>query len=53
MTSVDPRIHGTVDPIHADVGNYIGPTAAVFAGGECGAAKSVVSVSEIGTKTTN
>ena len=47
---VDPWIHGTADPIHADVGDDIGPIAAVFAGGECGAAESVVSVSKIGTK---
>jgi hypothetical protein len=50
---VDPRIHGTADPIYADVGDYIGPIAVVFAGGECGAAESVVSVSEIGTKAKN
>ena len=50
---VDPRIYGTADPIHTDVGNYIDPIAAVFAGGECGAAESVVSVSEIQTKARN
>jgi len=50
---VDPWIYGTADPIHSDVGDYIGPIAAVFAGRECGAAESVVSVSEIGTKATN
>jgi hypothetical protein len=50
---VDPRIHGTADPIYADVGDYIDPIAAIFAGGECGAAESVVPVSEIGTKTRN
>jgi len=47
---VDPWIHGTAHPVHADVGDYIGPIAAVFAGGECGAAESVVYVSKIGTK---
>ena len=31
---VDPWIDGTADPVHADVGNYMGPIAAVFAGGE-------------------
>jgi hypothetical protein len=50
---VDPRIHGTADPVHADVGDYIGPIAAVFAGRECGAAESVVAVSKIGKKATN
>jgi len=50
---VDPWIHGTADPVHADVGGYIGPIAAVFAGGEPGAAELVVSLSEIGTKATN
>ena len=50
---VDPWIHGTADPVHSDVGEYICPIAAVFAGGECGAAESVVSVSEIGTKAKN
>ncbi len=50
---VDPWIHGTAHPVHADVGDYIYPIAVVFAGGECGAAESVVSVSEIGTKATN
>ena len=49
----DSRMHGTVDPIHTDVGDYIDPIAAIFARGECGAAKSVVSVSEIWTKATN
>jgi hypothetical protein len=47
---VDPWIHGTADPVHADDGGYNCPIAAVFAGGECGAAKSVVAVSKIGTK---
>jgi hypothetical protein len=50
---VDPWIHDTADPVHADVGGYICPISAVFAGGECGAAESVVPVSEIGTKATN
>ena len=50
---VDPWIHGPANPVYVDVGDYIGPIAAVFAGGECGAAESVVSVSEIGTKATN
>ncbi len=50
---VDPRIHGTDDPVCVDVGDHICPIAAVFIGGECGAAESVVSVSEIGTKAKN
>ena len=50
---VDPWIHGTTDPVPADIGDYIGPITAVFAGGECGAAESVVAVSEIRTKATN
>ena len=41
---VDPWIHGTTDPVHAEIGDYIGPITAVFAGGEFGAAESVVSV---------
>jgi hypothetical protein len=48
---VDPWIHGTADPVHADIGDYIDPIAAIFAGGERSAPESVVSVSEIGTKT--
>ena len=47
---IDPCIHGTVDPVFAYIGDYIRSIAAVFAGGECGAEESVVSVSEIGTK---
>ena len=50
---IDPCIHGKADPVPADVGDYICPIAAVFAGRECGAEESVVSVSEIGTKATN
>jgi len=50
---VDPLSHGTLDPLYADFGDYISPIAAVFAGGECGAAESVASVSEIGTKAKN
>jgi hypothetical protein len=50
---VDPWIHGAAHPVHADVGDYIGPIAAVFAGGECDAAESVVPVSEIETKAKN
>ena len=50
---VDPWAHGKADPVYADVGDYICPIAAVFTGGECGAAESVISVSEIGAKTTN
>ncbi len=50
---VDPWIHGTADPVYVDIGDYICPIAAVFAGGECGAAESVVSVSEIRTKAKN
>ena len=50
---VDPWIYDTSDPVPADIGDYIGPIEAVFAGRECGAEESVVSVSEIGTKATN
>jgi hypothetical protein len=50
---VDPWIHGTAHPVHADVGDYVGPIAAVFTGGECGAAESVISVSGIKAKTEN
>ena len=50
---VDPWMHDTADPVHADVGDYICPIAAVFAGRECGAAESVVPVSEIETKAKN
>ena len=50
---IDPCIHGTVDPVSADIGDYIGPIAAVLAGGECCSEESVVSVSEIGTKAKN
>jgi len=31
---IDPCIHGKADPVHADVGGYICPIAAVFAGQE-------------------
>ena len=47
---VDPWIHDTADPVPADIVDYICPIAAVFAGGECGAAESVVSISKIRTK---
>jgi hypothetical protein len=50
MMMVDPWIHGTGDLVHADVGDYICPLAAIFAGGECGAAESVVALSKIGAK---
>jgi hypothetical protein len=50
---VDPSIHDTANPVYVDVDDHICPIAAVFAGGECGAAESVVSVSEIGTKAKN
>ena len=50
---VDPWAHGTGDPVHADVGDYICPLAAIFASGERSAPESVVSVSEIGTKAKN
>ena len=49
----DVWIHGTGDPVHADVGDYIGPIVVVFGGGECDAEESVVSVSKIRTKTKN
>ena len=48
----DPWMYDTADPVHVDVGDYVGSIAVVFAGGECGATESVVSVSEIGTKAT-
>jgi hypothetical protein len=50
---VDPWIHGKANPVYSDVGDYICPFAAVFTDGECGAAESVVSVSEIRTKAKN
>jgi len=50
---VDPYIHGKANPFYSVFGDYICPIAAVFAGGECGAAESVVSVSEIRAKTKN
>jgi hypothetical protein len=50
---VDPWIHGAAIPVFSYLGDYICLIAAVFAGRECGAAESVVSVSEIGAKTTN
>ena len=50
---VDPWIDGAAAPIHVEVADYICPVAAVFAGGKCGAAESVVPISEIGTKATN
>ena len=50
---VNPWIYDTADPVHADVGDYIYPIAAVFAGGESGVTESVVPISEIGTKATN
>jgi len=40
---IDPYIHGKADPVPADIGDYICPIAAVFAGGECDATESVVS----------
>ena len=50
---VDPWIHDTSDPVPTDIGDYIGPIEAVFAGGECGAAESVVAISEIRAKAKN
>ena len=50
LMMVDPCIHGKADPVTADIGDYICPITAVFAGGECGAAESVVSMSEIRTE---
>jgi hypothetical protein len=47
---VDPWIHDAANPFYFDVGDYISPIAAVFTGGECGAAESVVSVSTIRAK---
>ena len=50
---VAPSVHGPSIPVYSNVGDYIGQIAAVFAGRECGAAGSVDSVSETGTKVTN
>jgi hypothetical protein len=50
---VDPLTHDTNKPFCSDVGDYICLIAAVFAGGECGAAESVVSISKIRTKAKN
>ena len=50
---IDPCMHGTADPVPADIGDYICPIAAVFTGGECGAAESVVSVAKDRTKAKN
>jgi hypothetical protein len=47
---VDPWVYGTLNPVYSDVDHYICPIAVVFAGGECGAAESVVSVSKIRKK---
>jgi hypothetical protein len=49
----DPCIHDTANLFPADIGDNICPIAAVFAGLECSAAESVVSVSEIRTKAKN
>ena len=50
---VDPWIYGTANPVYSNVDNYNCSIAAVFTGGECGAAESVVSVSKIRTKAKN
>ncbi len=50
---IDPCLHDTANTFPSDIGDYICPVAAVFAGGECGAAESVESIPEIGTKATN
>jgi hypothetical protein len=50
---IDPCLRGKADPFSADIGDYICPITAVFAGEECGAAESVVSESEIRTKVKN
>jgi hypothetical protein len=50
---IEPCIHDTVDPVPANFGDYICPIAAVFAGRECGATESVISLSEIRTKAKN
>ena len=50
---VDPWTHDTANQFYSDVGDYICPIAAVFAGGECGVAESAVYSSKIGTKATN
>jgi hypothetical protein len=50
---VDPWIHDTADPVSSNFGDYICTIVAVFAGRECGAAESVVSVSKIRTKAKN
>jgi len=50
---IDPWIHDTVDPVSADIVDYICPIVAVFAGRECSAAQSVVFVSKIWKKAKN
>jgi hypothetical protein len=40
---IDPCFHGRADPVFSNVGDYIRPIAAVFAGGECGDMESVIS----------
>jgi hypothetical protein len=50
---VDPWTHDTANPFYSDVGDYICPIAAVFTGGECSAAESVISVSTSRTKAEN
>jgi hypothetical protein len=50
---VDPWTHDTANPFYSDVGDYICPIAAVFTGGECSAAESVISVSKSRTKAEN
>jgi hypothetical protein len=50
---VDPWIHDTSIPIFSYLGDYICPIAAVFTGGECSTAKSVVAVSKIKKKAKN
>ena len=50
---IEPCIHGKADPVPAEFGDHICPIAAVFAGGECGATESVISLSEIRTKAKN
>ncbi len=50
---VDPWTHDKANPFYSGVGDHICQIAAVFTGGECGPAESVVSVSKIRRKTKN
>jgi hypothetical protein len=47
------EIHDPVDPIHAEVGDYVHPIATVVAGGERRALAPVVHVPRVGAKATD